>query len=89
MISESRPQAPNTPPTFPSLRRRAREDGPAGGAGAAADINRAGCSGCVLFRMLPGREKVVLGVDAVVALIGIVYCGGDAYLVARDSYFLE
>ena len=42
--------------------------------------------GAVLFRMLPGREKVVLGVDAVVALVD-VYCGGDAYLVARDSFF--
>ena len=43
----------------------------------------------VLFRMLPGREKVVLDVDvdAVVALMGAVYCGGDAYLVARDSCF--
>ena len=43
--------------------------------------------GAVLFRMLPGREKVVLGVDAVVALVDVVYCGGDAYLVARDSFF--
>ena len=40
----------------------------------------------VLFRMFPGREKTVLGVDAV-ALMAVVYCGGDAYLVARDSFF--
>ena len=29
----------------------------------------------VLFRVLPGAEMVVAGVDAVVALMGVVYCG--------------
>ena len=37
--------------------------------------------GAVLFCMLPGREKVVLGVDEVV-LMGVAYCDGDACLVA-------
>ena len=41
----------------------------------------------VLFRMLPGRETVVVDVDAVVALMGVVYCGQDGYLVRRDSCF--
>ena len=36
--------------------------------------------------MLPGAEMVV-GVDAVVALMGVVYCGHDGYLVRRDSCF--
>ena len=38
----------------------------------------------VLFRILPGAETVVVDVDAVVALMGVVYCG---YLVRRDSCF--
>ena len=28
--------------------------------------------GAVLFRMFPGRKKVVLGVDAIVALRGVI-----------------
>ena len=39
----------------------------------------------VLFKIVPGRGTVVMGVDAVVALIGIVYCGQDGYLVRPDS----
>ena len=39
----------------------------------------------VLFRMLLGAETVLVGVDAVVALMGVVYCGQDGYLVRRDS----
>ena len=34
----------------------------------------------VLFRMLPGVEMVV-DIDAVVALMGVVYCGQDGYWV--------
>ena len=41
----------------------------------------------VLLRMLPGREVVAVDVDAVVALMGVVYCGQDGFLVRRDSYF--
>ena len=37
----------------------------------------------VLFKVLPGRETVVVGVDAIVALEGIVHCGQDGYLVRR------
>ena len=39
----------------------------------------------VLFKLLPGRETVAVDVDAIVALMGIVYCGQDGYLVRRDS----
>ena len=45
-------------------------------------------SDALFFRVVPGRETVVMGVDAVVALIGIVYHGNDGYLVGRDSCFL-
>ena len=39
--------------------------------------------------MLPGREAVVMGVDLVVALMDLVYCGdGNGHLVGRDC-FLE
>ena len=31
----------------------------------------------VLFRMLPGVEMVVVDIDAIVALMGVVYCGQD------------
>ena len=31
---------------------------------------------------------MALRADAVVALMGVVYCGDGAYLVARDSCFL-
>ena len=41
----------------------------------------------VLFKLLPGRETIVVDVDAIVALMGIVYCGQDGYLVRRDSCF--
>ena len=41
----------------------------------------------VLLRMLPEREAAVVGVDAVVALMGVVYCGQDGFLVRRDSCF--
>ena len=41
----------------------------------------------VLFRMLPGAETAVVGVDTVVALMGGVYCRQDGYLVRRDSCF--
>ena len=38
--------------------------------------------------LVPGRETVVVvDVDAVVALMGVVYCGQDGYLVRRDSCF--
>ena len=33
----------------------------------------------VLFQMLPGAEMVVVDIDAVVALMGVVYCGQDGY----------
>ena len=29
---------------------------------------------------------VILGVDAVVALMGMIYYGGDAYLVVKDGF---
>ena len=29
----------------------------------------------LLFKIAPGKETVVVGVDAIVALMGIVYCG--------------
>ena len=41
----------------------------------------------VLFRILPGRETVVVDVDAVVALIGVMFCGQDGYLVGQDNNF--
>ena len=45
-------------------------------------------SDALLFRIVPGRKMVVVGIDAVVALVGIVYHGNDGYLVDRDSCFL-
>ena len=36
--------------------------------------------------MLPGIGVVVMGVDSVVALMGLVY-SGDGYLVGRDISF--
>ena len=45
-------------------------------------------SDALLFRIVPGRETMVVGIDAVVALVGIVYHGNDGYLVDRDSCFL-
>ena len=41
----------------------------------------------VLFRMLLGAETAVVDVDAVVALMGGVYCRQDGYPVRRDSCF--
>ena len=41
----------------------------------------------VLFRMLLGADTAVVGVDAIVALMGGVYCRQDGYLVRRDSCF--
>ena len=58
-----------------------------GGAGMSMGLAQA-VQGVVLFCMLPGREVVVLGVDAVVALMGVVYCSNDAYFMAQDSCFL-
>ena len=41
-----------------------------------------------MLKIVPRRETVVMGVDAVVALMSIVYYGQDGYLpVRRDSYF--
>ena len=42
----------------------------------------------LLFRIVPGRETAVMGVDAVVALVGVVYHGDDGYLVDRNTCFL-
>lgn len=40
----------------------------------------------LLFRIAPGGEPVVVvGVEAVVALAGVMYRGDDGYLVCRDS----
>ena len=41
----------------------------------------------LLFKIAPGKETVVVGVDAIAALMGIVYCGQDGYLVRQDSCF--
>ena len=41
----------------------------------------------VLFKIVLGRETVVIGADAVMALMGVVYCGQGGYLVRRDSCF--
>ena len=41
----------------------------------------------LLFKIAPGKKTVVVGVDAIVALMGIVYCGQDGYLARRDSCF--
>ena len=50
---------------------------------AALDLSQS----ALLFKIMPGREMVIVGIDAVVALMGIVYCGQDGYLVRRDSCF--
>ena len=57
------------------------------GRGASALREAAPCQSAVLFKLLPGRETVAVDVDAIVALMGIVYCGQDGYLVRRDSCF--
>ena len=41
----------------------------------------------VLFRMLPGAETAVVDVDAVMALMGGVYCRQDGYLLRQGSCF--
>ena len=40
-----------------------------------------------LFKIVPGREMVIVGIDAIVELMGIVYFGQDGYLVGRDGCF--
>ena len=55
--------------------------------GASSLREAAPCQSAVLFKLLPGRETVAVDVDAIVALMGIVYCGQDGYLVRRDSCF--
>ena len=41
----------------------------------------------VLLRILLGAETVAMDVDAVVALMSVVYCRQDGYLIRRDSCF--
>ena len=57
------------------------------GRGASALHEAVPCQSAVLFKLLPGRETVAVDVDAIVALMGNVYCGQDGYLVRRDSCF--
>ena len=45
-------------------------------------------SDALLFWILPGRETVVVDIDAMVALVGIVSHGNEEYLVDQDSCFL-
>ena len=50
----------------------------------------AGVQITALHCMFPGRETVLMGVDAVVSLVGVVHCGyGNGYLVGRDSCFFR
>lgn len=57
------------------------------GRGASSLREAAPSQSAVLFKLFPGRETAVVGVDAIVALMGIVYCEQGGYLVRRDSYF--
>ena len=57
------------------------------GRGSSALREAAPCQSAVHFKLLSGRETVAVDVDAIVALMGIVYCGQDGYLVRRDSCF--
>ena len=43
----------------------------------------------VLFRMLPGVEMVVVDIDAVVALMGVVYCGQHGYWLAVSAMTVD
>ena len=58
-----------------------------GGKGFDSDLCRSSTDGLPVFKIVPGREMVIVGIDAIVALMGIVYCGQDGYLVRRDSCF--
>ena len=41
----------------------------------------------MLFRVLLGAEMAAVDIDAIVSLMGGVYCGQDGYLARRDSCF--
>ena len=81
----------NIAPVRGGARGRARGRGATGSARAsesgrpqaALDLSQS----ALLFKIVPGREMVIVGIDAIVALMGIVYCGQDGYLVRRDSCF--
>ena len=69
---------------------RARARGRGAGASACASRGLAEPQSqpeAVLSKIVAGRETVVMGVDAVAALMGVVYCRQEGYLVNRDGCF--
>lgn len=49
------------------------------GLGGGRDVSKAGCLGCDVVPYATRERDRGIGLDAVVALMGVVCCGGDAY----------